>query len=224
MTKELALNFPHQRIVLRPHPSESLVFYQQAFASFPTVAVTRDDSVLPWIRAAELVVHSNCTTGIEAVLADRPVLNLLPDCDGRTELDVEVAREAGHVVGSIDEAVARAGELLSGLKASYDWSNHAKRMLKNLTERAVPRVADETMRVLQEQGITASKLVLPKETKVRDAVRRLIKGPTANYATSKRGPMKIEEVEPIVDGYRQKFGSGGRIRHMTTKYVVIDPA
>ena len=70
-------------------------FYEHAFASFKNVVVTRDESVLPWIRAAELVVHSNCTTGIEAVLAGRPVLNLLPECEGRTELDVEVAREAG---------------------------------------------------------------------------------------------------------------------------------
>ncbi len=224
LTKELALNFPDRTVLLRPHPSESLVFYQQAFASFSNVAVTRDDSVLPWIRAAELVVHSNCTTGIEAVLAGRPVLNLLPECEGRTELDVEVAREAGHVVGSVGEAVACAGEILAGRRPSYEWSSHAKRMLNNLTESAVPQVADETLRVLREQGITSSRLSLPKETTVRDTIRRWVKGPTANYATSKRGPLTAGEVEPIVDGYRQKYGSGGRIRHMTDKYVVLDPA
>jgi surface carbohydrate biosynthesis protein len=224
LTKELALSFPQHTVVLRPHPSESLLFYQQAFASFPNVAVNRDDSVLPWIRAAELIVHSNCTTGIEGVLAERPVLNLLPDCEGRTELDVEVAREAGHVVGSIRDAITHAGGILAGRKPSYEWSAHAKRMLKNLTQEAVPQVAEETLRVVKEQGISTSKLSLPKETKLRDTIRRWVKGPTANYATSKRGPLNPAEVESIVGGYREKYGSGGQIRHMTDKYVVIDPA
>jgi hypothetical protein len=78
--------------------------------------------------------------------------------------------------------------------------------------------------VLQEEGITSSKLVLPKETKIRDTVRLLLKRPSATYASSKRGPMNPEHVESIVDGYRQKNGAGGRIRHMTAKYVVLDPA
>jgi surface carbohydrate biosynthesis protein len=224
LTKELALNFPQMTVVLRPHPSESMTFYQQAFASFKNVAVTRDDSVLPWIRAAKLVVHSNCTTGIEAVLSGVPVLNLLPECEGRTELDVEVAREAGYVASSVGEAVEKAGAFLSGEVPAYAWSPHAKTILNNLTLEAVPKVAAETLSVLQEQGITSSKLALPKETKVRDTVRRMLKGPSATYASSKRGPFSPPHVEAIVDGYRRKYGCGGRVRHMTDKYVVLDPA
>jgi surface carbohydrate biosynthesis protein len=224
LTKELAVNFPQYTVVVRPHPSENLTFYQQAFASFENVAVNRDDNVLPWIRAAELVVHSNCTTGIEAVLAGRPVLNLLPECEGRTELDVEVAREAGHVAGSVGEALQKAGDFLSGEAPAYQWSEHAKTILNNLTLEAVPKVATETLGVLQEQGITSSKLALPKETRARDTVRRWLKRPSATYASSKRGPMSPEHIESIVDGYRKKYGGGGRIRHTTEKYVVLDPA
>jgi surface carbohydrate biosynthesis protein len=224
LTKQLALNFPQYTVVLRPHPSESLAFYQQAFASFKNVAVTRDDSVLPWIRAAKLVVHSNCTTGIEAVLAGCPVLNLLPECEGRTELDVEVAREAGFVTGSVAEAIESAGGFLSGEAPVYEWSPHAKTILNNLTLEAVPKVAAETMNVLQEQGLTSSKVTLPKERKFRAAIRRWVKGPSATYASSKRGPMNAAHVASIVDGYRSQHGGGGRIRHMTEKYVVLDPA
>jgi surface carbohydrate biosynthesis protein len=224
LTKELAVNFPQYIVVLRPHPSENMAFYQQAFASFKNVAVTRDDSVLPWIRAATLVVHSNCTTGIEAVLAGGPVLNLLPECEGRSELDVEVAREAGYVAGSVSEAVQKARDFLSGEAPAYAWSPHAKTILNNLTLQAVPKVAAETLSVLQEQGITSSRLSLPRGTKIRDAVKRILKGPSATYASSKRGPMSVEHVEAIVDGYWQKHGAGGRISHMTEKYVVLDPA
>lgn len=224
LTKELALNFPSYTIVLRPHPSESLVFYQQAFASFKNVEVTRDDSVLPWIRAAELVVHSNCTTGIEAVLAGRPVLNLLPECEGRAELDVEVAREAGYLARCVSDALVKADEFLTGASPRHQWTAHAKRILNNLTQVAVPQVAEETMRVLEEQGIKASKLILPPEPKVKDAVKRLVRGPSATYASSKRGPLDPVYVESLIEGYRQRHGAGGSVRHITGKYVVIDPA
>ncbi len=224
LTKELAVNFPQHTVVLRPHPSENLTFYQQAFASFKNVAVTRDESVLPWIRAAELVVHSNCTTGIEAVLAGRPVLNLLPECEGRTELDVEVAREAGYVASSVGEAVQKAGDFLSGEAPAYAWSPHAKTILNNLTLQAVPKVAAETLSVLREQGITSSKLALPKETKLSDTIRRWLKRPSATYASSKRGPLSPEHVESIVRGYREKHGGGGQVQLITEKYVVLDPA
>jgi hypothetical protein len=209
--------------VLRPHPSENLTFYKQAFASFKNVAVTRDENVLPWIRAAKLVVHSNCTTGIEAVLAGRPVVNLLPECEGRAELDVEVAREAGQVIGSINQAIQKAGDFLSGEDPSYGWSPHARTMLSNLTREAVPEVAAETLHVLKDQGINASRLSLPKETKVRNAIRRMLKRPSATYASSKRGPLDPPHVEAIVEGYRQNHGGGGRISHLTKTYVVLDP-
>jgi surface carbohydrate biosynthesis protein len=224
LIKELATNFPQYTVILRPHPSENLTFYQQAFASFKNVIVTRDDSVLPWIRAAKLVVHSNCTTGIEAVFAGRPVLNLLPTCEGRTELDVEVAREAGYIVGSVTEALDKAADFLSGEAPTYEWSERAKAILNNLTGEAIPKIAAETISVFREQGITASKLSLPKGTKVRNTVKRLLKGTTSTYAASKRGPFNSTYVESVVEGYRQKYASGGRVRYMTNTYVVLDPA
>jgi hypothetical protein len=223
-TKELSHNFPHYTIVLRPHPSESLTFYKQAFTYFKNVTVTRDDSVLPWIRAADLVVHSNCTTGIEAVLAERPVVNLLPACEGRTELDVEVAREAGYVAGSIAEAVGKAQDFLRGEEPNHQWSPHAKVILSNLTQNAVPKVTAETLSVLKEQSIATSHVSLPKDARIRDSVRRWVKGSGTSYASSKRGPLNATEVESIVHGYRREFGAGGRIAHLTKYYVVLDPA
>ncbi len=78
LIKELARAYSKYKIILRPHPSETEMFYQKAFSQINNIEVTREGNVLNWIRGADLVVHSNCTTGIEAVLAGRPVLNFLP--------------------------------------------------------------------------------------------------------------------------------------------------
>lgn len=224
LIKELAVSQPQRTVILRPHPSESLAFYAQAFSSFKNVAVTREGSVLPWIRAADLVVHSNCTTGIEAVLAGRPVINLLPAGPSRADTDVEVACEAGLTVGSVREALEKADRILSGTVPPHAWSPHAQSMLNNLKTEAIPLMAEETMRVLEKRRITSSRVSLPRTNHVRSIVRRLAKGPaTSAYIASKRGPLDGRHVERLMEGCRSSGVGAGRISHATQQYVVIDP-
>jgi hypothetical protein len=137
---------------------------------------------------------------------------------------VEVAREAGYVAGSIPEAVGKAEAFLRGEAPDHEWSPHAKTILSNLTRKAVPKVTAETLNVLEEKGITSSKVLLPKEAPIRNSIRRLVKGSATSYAASKRGPLDRNMVESIVHGYQRQHGAGGRIAHLTEKYVVLDPA
>ena len=51
-----------------------------------------------------------------------------------------------------------------------------------------------------------------------------MKGPSGNLRLLEARSLEYRRSRAIVEGYRQKFGSGGRIRHMASKYVVIDPA
>lgn len=226
LAKEIAVAHPERTIVLRPHPSESLAFYREAFSSFKNVIVTREGGILPWLRSADLVVHSNCTTGIESVLAGRPTVNLLPASTTPRDADVEVAREAGLTVGSVQEALKRVDEILAGNIQPHVWSPHAQSMLNNLKTESIPMMVDETLRVLERNGIASSKVAPPKQERFRNALRRAVKGAAANeaYIASKRGLLDPRHVEMVLDGCRAKHGGGGRIRHLTKEYVVIDPA
>ena len=132
--------------------------------------------MLPWIRSADLVIHSNCTTGIESVLAGRPVLNFLPASDTRANFDVEVAREAGYTATSIEDALQKSSDLLSGRAPAHVWSVHAQAILHNLNGETIPLLVGETTRVLNEAAITSSSVELPKRRPLRNAVRRLVKG------------------------------------------------
>ena len=124
----------------------------------------RDKSVLNWIRSAAMVIHSNCTTGIEAVLADRPVLNLLPDRDGRDDLDLEVAREAGVVATSIPDALQKIESILTGTALPPTWSTHATAILNNLRALAIPMMVKETLGVFHEHGISSSDVAFPAKS------------------------------------------------------------
>jgi surface carbohydrate biosynthesis protein len=222
LVKEIASHYPQYTIILRPHPSENAIFYEQAFASFANVVVTKEDSVLVWIRSAELVIHSNCTTGIEAVLAGRPVLNLIPACEARSELDVEVAREAGCVARSIDEALSVTGRLLEGSESMPVWTPHAQSILYNLTNEAIPQLAIETNRVIQEAQITASDIEVP--ISLRGIMARLINHAGPDYAASKRPPLEPEHVGRLLNGCRENGIGNARLQNIAKTYVVVDPA
>jgi hypothetical protein len=224
LVKETALAYPQYTIVLRPHPSENLIFYQQAFSRFKNVVVRRDKSVLNWIRSAELVIHSNCTTGIEAVLAQRPVLNLLPANAARTDLDLEVAREAGVIGVSVQDALEKVGQILAGRAPTHTWSAHAKAILNNLKTDAVPKMVQETLSVLHDKGITSSKVCLPPKRPVRSVINK-IAGRTGmnSYVATKRGLLHADYVEAVITGCRDNRVGAGSVSHLTDQFVVLEP-
>ncbi|MHB1205436.1 MAG: surface carbohydrate biosynthesis protein [Rhodospirillaceae bacterium] len=65
--------------VVRPHPAERPSHWEKMLAGVPRAHVIPRSDPHPWILGAELVVHTGCTTGLEAVLLDKAALNLLPE-------------------------------------------------------------------------------------------------------------------------------------------------
>lgn len=223
LIKEIAANNTSHTIIVRPHPSENDSFYEHAFSSFHNVKVTKEDSVLPWIRSADLVIHSNCTTGIESVLAGRPVLNFLPASDTRADFDIEVARDAGYTATSIEDALQKSSELLSGRAPMHIWPAQAQAILHNLKGETIPLLVKETTKVLKEEGITSSSLELPRQRPLRAAVRRLVKRHSTSYAASKRGPLDPKYVESFLEQCRRHGAGNGRLGHSAREYVVVEP-
>lgn len=66
----------NQKIVIRIHPGEDAQFWVDKYGD--KAHVEARSNPIPWIKAANLVVHTRCTTGLEAVLMDVPALNLEP--------------------------------------------------------------------------------------------------------------------------------------------------
>jgi surface carbohydrate biosynthesis protein len=65
-------------VVMRPHPSENAEIWQRHLAGIPGLEVIREGSQVDWLKASALLVHSGCTTGLEAFLLGHPVAALTP--------------------------------------------------------------------------------------------------------------------------------------------------
>ncbi|MFN4088489.1 MAG: surface carbohydrate biosynthesis protein [Alphaproteobacteria bacterium] len=79
---------PSRAIVVRPHPSESPDAWQAAAAGRGSIHVLHEGPIIPWLLAAEAVVHNGCQTGVEAFLLDRPAVAYQPFVHPLYEMDL----------------------------------------------------------------------------------------------------------------------------------------
>lgn len=74
----LALKLPSKTFVVRPHPGESEETYVYIFRDVKNVLVTKEGSVGAWLRGSECLIHDGCTTGLEAALLEKKIINYNP--------------------------------------------------------------------------------------------------------------------------------------------------
>lgn len=70
-------------IIIRPHPNEDGKIWKAKFGSYKNVKITKKYDANTWIKAASLIVHNTCTTGIESYLGRTPVITLEPNHENR---------------------------------------------------------------------------------------------------------------------------------------------
>lgn len=124
----LALDFPNLNFVLRPHPAEKESFYKDAFMHFENIFIDKSGDVRPFLRASKALIHSECTTGLEAELGCKPNINFRPcvDYPPSREFEVAGASDIGVIVKSYGQLQAELSALVSSdfcfRKSQYDAS------------------------------------------------------------------------------------------------------
>jgi surface carbohydrate biosynthesis protein len=113
----LAQAFRDRKIIVRPHPSEKIEAWQEWTGGIPNLFVVREGSAAAWIMASALLIHTNCTTGIEAMALDRPALCLVPTNSPANRR--YLANLVNPVVTTAAEAMAMVPQLLSSPSACY---------------------------------------------------------------------------------------------------------
>lgn len=109
----LSTNFNDHKIIVRPHPAESHESWQEAASKLSNVMVINDgDNVLPWIMAADALIHNRCTTGIESYLLGKISIAYCP-IKAREFVD-NLPNQLSTKVHSLDELVAVLQRIING--------------------------------------------------------------------------------------------------------------
>ncbi|MCA9320006.1 MAG: hypothetical protein KDB53_04690 [Planctomycetes bacterium] len=111
MIRGLATAFPDRTILVRPHPAENRRPWDALATELTNVRVECKGNVVPWILAADAMVHNSCTTSIEAFVLDRPAVAFLPLLSER--FDLSLANSLGQATYGIDQLVETLRTVLS---------------------------------------------------------------------------------------------------------------
>jgi hypothetical protein len=145
----LSQAFPDHRIVLRPHPAENMQTWAAVAADIPRVEVARTGAAVTWILASEALIHTYCSTGVEAFALGKPSFSFRPVYV--PTLDNYLAPRVNFVVETIDDLIprVRAAVADAGRRFAYPEEFHATfgRMFVGMTgpfaaERIVQGLAD----------------------------------------------------------------------------------
>ncbi len=112
LLKTLPAALPAHAILLRPHPSERLETWIDHCRGIPRTEVVAGTNAAPYILASELLIHTGCTTGVEAAVAGQPALSLMPA--GARIHDQYLSNTVNPSAGTAAEVAALAREHLYG--------------------------------------------------------------------------------------------------------------
>ncbi|MGE3591196.1 MAG: surface carbohydrate biosynthesis protein [Arcobacter sp.] len=74
------------KIILRPHPVENIDKWKELTNNLENVTVTNEKPIGYWIHQSDVVIHTGCTTALEAFIMDKPVITFKPIDDKRFEV------------------------------------------------------------------------------------------------------------------------------------------
>jgi surface carbohydrate biosynthesis protein len=167
-------HYPDYAIIVRPHPSERHDPWKAKAATLKNVEVACEGNVAEWILGAEVLIHNNCTTGVEAYLLGRPAISYRPLCDPRFDLSLPntlsaEAFDLNELLDMVEQAISAKG--LRHGKSGAEKADIARYHIANFEGRyAFERIMDALDAVdLPEESLEAK--VGPLRT-LRVALRR----------------------------------------------------
>lgn len=97
------------RVIIRPHPSESLKPWEKLAKDHPgNVLVIYEGNIVPWLQASNLVLHNGCTTAVEAFVLGKPVISYRPEI--QPELESQLPNKVSIQATTINELLSLVAE------------------------------------------------------------------------------------------------------------------
>ena len=119
----LLRKFPTTQFVLRPHPIADPRWWLNEFWKYRNFHLIYQYNVEPWLHACKTMISFGCTTSVQALIANKPVIELSPS-DIHNELKYGNASGYSHlftpyVVRDEDDAKSALASILSNSQINF---------------------------------------------------------------------------------------------------------
>lgn len=143
--------FPGYTIVVRPHPTENPAVYQRIASACRQVIVSNEGNVVPWLMAAQALVHNGCTTAVEAYSLGVPAISYRPRVN--EEIDqgfYRLPNELGYQCFSFEELRDTLGQVLEGTLGAAAGTRRAELFDRYMVAQDGPLACERMVDVLEQ--------------------------------------------------------------------------
>ncbi len=230
----LTIEYPNTRFVIRPHPSENQGLYEAIFKDVKNATVAFEGSVSAWLIACRALVHDGCTTGIEAALADVPIVRYQTYADPRFEQFLPNSFGASCLTE--DDAIAAVGRALEQTtRVPTDFSGldpQVTNLMANFSGDSFERFDAALNDTIERSGVRSTREVAPYQPLARahravEAAKRVVRPFTwrasmQKYAMRKFIGFNRANVVDRIERAQKILGRKVRYRQLSDALVVID--
>lgn len=116
-------------IIFRPHPTEEPQGWKFLLDGIPNVKVIQEGPINKWVNSSFAVLHSGCTTALEATVSEKPVITFDP---------FKPALFLGQFANKLGQRVENLEDLLKTTNMLLD--NYKKSINKKFLERDLEKI------------------------------------------------------------------------------------
>lgn len=182
------------RILVRPHPSENHDAWR-VWGEPHGIEVKYEGDANAWALAADAVLHPGCTTGIEALLLDRPTLSYVTDPDNEfvnlSDMVSETVQSAADVIARLVEARAE-----TSAQRHHRYSSRRDILQPHIANLELPYAAD---RILDELDRCDVKEVEYPGYSLDGSAKEVMSGFRKFYAPAKQSSLKLQKYSTLTD-------------------------
>ena len=102
--------FPNHSVIVRPHPIERAETWSELLRGVPRAQMVREGAAVPWIMASDVLIHTNCTTGVEAFALDKPAISLRPSL--LSIYDIYLSNRINYVTTTVEETLKQLDSII----------------------------------------------------------------------------------------------------------------
>ena len=120
---------PGLKLMLRPHPTESDTIWRELAERVGNLTVITESRAPEWILAADCMVQTGCTTGVEAFILGTPTLGMVCQPEGIVHPDLFLTHRINPVLRSVNDVVDAIIRLYAGEAPELEARAEDKRWL-----------------------------------------------------------------------------------------------
>nr|VFJ53924.1 MAG: surface carbohydrate biosynthesis protein [Candidatus Kentron sp. FM]VFJ56172.1 MAG: surface carbohydrate biosynthesis protein [Candidatus Kentron sp. FM]VFK12938.1 MAG: surface carbohydrate biosynthesis protein [Candidatus Kentron sp. FM] len=175
----IAHEFRDHHVIIRPHPAENIQACAEFARGISNIKVILDGEVTPWILGSRAVVHSFCTTGLEAFLMRHPVI-AYRSLEGYSYANF-LSNRVGIVEKTPEEVIASLREVLRGnYPEDRIWESGRREIADNIStlgdgEFAYRKIVERLVSIEAWKEAPLELRMAPKVIESRERIRQRLR-------------------------------------------------